>query len=1507
MSKLKIVLVAALVACTFAANAGDYIWTGNGDRVTWTDPNNWQGAGWPDASDAVVEFRSSVEVSVNKGDVINVGAITVNGGGAATTVKLTATEGSSFCLNTRADGLKATGENDQLILETPTTMTPVRHDFNGLGDIRIRAKVQNDFTTDTYAIIFAARNWTIEDGGEIATPNGGLYVVNGLAFQPNTRWITGSGKITGNLLSGCTNPEDPEITIVQDGADSVVTLSSALKIGNRATSCPRHYVLRNGTFTSRALNTDGEADEGFGTFRQEGGVSDITNLQVSRCGEVTLAGGTMTVSGSVSIADSGTFIVEGGTLVVPTTSCGINTAKVVFTGKCTVKLPTHCNWPTAWVLAPGAEVTVESDAGMNLWFGNGRSVPEGLVIGRNVTLDFLGNQALEGSLRIAEGGRFYLENNTSWSGTVVIDGGTLCLTGYKPTGRIVFAGKGKVEISTPTWSKEWMFAKGSDVEIFSRGDVAKTLTLSGDIALPDSLTIAKNVTLEVASGAQLTGWDCEPVGIKVSKGATLKLASQTSIIAQPIDLDVEEGGLLSFGDRVSLVAHSFTVGGVKQSRRFYSKAYPPENFPGVFNSSNLGDARVIVPYVWTGAAGDGKWSTEGNWEDNAVPVSTVDSVETAYVDLSYAGGRTVTFAEDLVVGGLIALPHDATRTVTLAAENGALFKPRPPLSNYACGYFIGRDMTLVIDANYHAYVANCCNFTGGGTLCVTGDFRSSAAATSYMTVDGEVRFTGTTTVAGDLTFRGLAAAPSMGTARFTEGCDVTVSGRINASAPAFISFNRYVQEGGSVTAGSVYMTHGHESAARKDFCYYLKGGTLTLTGGFYLGTYDPAFGMATEEHGATGDLDMSGGTLITPKMTTEVNANWYRLHGGDIYLGAGGFVKSVDTKYKKAWVGNGSVPDIRLGGVTFHSDADAWSIPDTLSVEMTGIDGDTTFDIEKGVTISGPVTGVGGFVKKGTGTLTFAGSYAASGVIAVEAGKVVFVNNPTGSRIRFSVASTENLELAGDLTVAEFLVNGVPQRGSVTVGDHTVTVAAPAGTFVWQGADGGAWGTGANWVGNVPPNALDADVDFIYSDHAAVSSIAIDSAFTVRNLALDSGALTLSGDAAITVADGATLLVEDGATLTVSAPVYLKGKVVKIGGGKVVFTKVLRSETDPVGLTAATAAAFAFRVAEGECAVCGQVSGLRLYADSERIDVDALVTVDAGASLVNNVFVGMAQNGAARAGYGRVVQNGGMVVESALFTPCGFVNSLGGINSYVLNGGNFTGPDASFALNCWNGAGTADAVSQTTITVNGGTMSFPGELSVGATKGSDDRIVVNGGVFERGSVVNSATGGVVAFELNGGTFRALGEDAVTLPSNPTVSMQNMSVVLDGSVVFDVEEAAKAEGIRCSVTGSGCLTKAGLGSLTLYDLGFSGRIVASEGALVVPSRGFPAGTELTVDGGTVQLDYRGAADIDKLTLGNRPCKAGVYDASSRRAVGLLTGTGALNVTIGEMSGIVIIVR
>ena len=113
----------------------------------------------------------------------------------------------------------------------------------------------------------------------------------------------------------------------------------------------------------------------------------------------------------------------------------------------------------------------------------------------------------------------------------------------------------------------------------------------------------------------------------------------------------------------------------------------------------------------------------------------------------------------------------------------------------------------------------------------------------------------------------------------------------------------------------------------------------------------------------------------------------FNLTGGELNLGAEGI-----------WAENGGFPnDINLGGGIVRAMASA---PITEPVELTGTNGDVTFDTNGNtLTVTGALSGTGGFIKTGAGRMVLNASNSATGIFTVNAGTLSLVGDYAGDRI----------------------------------------------------------------------------------------------------------------------------------------------------------------------------------------------------------------------------------------------------------------------------------------------------------------------------------------------------------------------------------------------------------------------------------------------------------------------------------------------------------------------------
>jgi fibronectin-binding autotransporter adhesin len=135
----------------------------------------------------------------------------------------------------------------------------------------------------------------------------------------------------------------------------------------------------------------------------------------------------------------------------------------------------------------------------------------------------------------------------------------------------------------------------------------------------------------------------------------------------------------------------------------------------------------------------------------------------------------------------------------------------------------------------------------------------------------------------------------------------------------------------------------------------MRGNTLTVGWGATLVT-----GVVNQVNGVITNV----GNLVIPQTSGANGLGVYTLSGGSLYIGTGGITTA----------GGASRYAINLGGGTVGA-SQSWS--SALNMNLTGANGSVTFDTKTNtITLSGSLSGSGGLIKVGAGTLTLGGTNA---------------------------------------------------------------------------------------------------------------------------------------------------------------------------------------------------------------------------------------------------------------------------------------------------------------------------------------------------------------------------------------------------------------------------------------------------------------------------------------------------------------------------------------------------
>ena len=874
---------------------------------------------------------------------------------------------------------------------------------------------------------------------------------------------------------------------------------------------------------------------------------------------------------------------------------------------------------------------------------------------------------------------------------------------------------------------------------------------------------------------------------------------------------------------------------------------------------------VVNPYRWTGA-GDGRsWSDGDNWEGGVAPTYANYECD---VDLSAA--TEINLPNDTMkVHSFAYCPTSGQKTLRINEGAGAQYLYFGN-GSYMLSGLVAKDAR--VEFNCKAMFWHSQIMVGGGTYAFVKYLPKVLSSANLGQVYGTLLVDGCKTTCGYdsgctyMILGGEKGSSGDGVMIFDGGTDLTGDGYIKTiyvcRTSGYLDGSGYIQRDAKIKTDTLVITRAQGS---QDYAYYrVEGGELTATSSIGLSQSTP-----TTFRGQ-GRFYMTAGKVTTPKLLTANYNDYYYLYGGDLYLGAGGVYYNRNTSHQAGSAVNSS-PTLQMGGVKLHA-TDNTAIK--VATYFGNVGGATVLDSDE-YTITfdaaSTISGAGDIVKRGSGTLTLAGTNSFTGTITVEAGKVVYsadaVNNSAPTAIVLGAADQLELPEGTDIEVASLIINGVRQTGTVEFGEGSVTVTADSvNRFI--GESGSKWSVAANWSQGVP--AAGAAIDLSKSLLSGDFEIEVDEDIALESFtyagAGSGSSLTLTGAGKITVAPvltNATWSIASGSKLVIENELVLgaaeSGAFLRIKGGKVAFKGAISNGAG----TETVDATYMIRMEGGEYLAC---------------------TVDAE---VTGVAISMFTT-----------------VENSRATEQTIDDTR--IPKFII------GTNAVLPF----GAGTVTASNCVDFVQQGGTVKLVGNKAFAHANGRV-RYTLEEGTLDTG-VYSLAAGQVTISKV---IYR--GKIELTVEGGKIVTAKTTREFLDPMATFTIDgtltlEQASADTetvITAYVNGEGTIVQKGPGSVYLANANLTdiSAITIEAGEFSINDVSALSLKPTTVidcaKAGVIGLDYDGTLTLNWLYQGGKECLKGLYgeDTAPAKRHPTIIGEGFLEVLNGRLPGTVIFFR
>lgn len=909
-----------------------------------------------------------------------------------------------------------------------------------------------------------------------------------------TKLGSGTTTLSGtNTYNGATTVSAGRLNLAGDIASSALTVGNGAAAGGEGTAASINFGTNLGDATTLHVDpSTTDALESSGALTVLGTVNVNLNGVPSANGDITVLkhGGTTALATDFVLANaanyrSGTFTVNANDVTLAFNKKDLTWAGTTGTWEIG---GTDNDWNDNVDLTPedsffnGDRITFDDTyvtGNQSITMAAGL-MPGGIIVNNTNWKYTLDGGGIDGNTGITKTGDFDLDlgGTNTFTGPVSINNGIVKITtasalGSTAAGTTV-SGTGTLDIGGG-FAADALNIQGEAITIF--GDGVSGLGAIINSGATQQINAFANVTL--AGNAAVGGssrWDIRGASSVLNLAGNKLTKVGSNLVYGTVD------GTITSGD-VDVNAGTFAVwnGTVNGTGTFKA------NTGGTLELNSMASGKFTRDIVLNGGTLACTTATVTTSNINLTAASTFSNT----ADFSLAGTLTETggpFNLTKVGSGTLIVTGTNGLTGKVNVSNGILRIPddanlgTAPVSPVADAITLqtggriqagnstsGVDITLNSnrgillpsgDGGFHVWTGFNMNY--GGSITGTGNLTKTDGGTLNFT--GIASHTGGTTFsAGTTNLTGASIASTSGvsitggTTNVNAGTSISTSG-ILQSTTATLNIN-----GGSITAGRFVTNNASNTSSTINH----SSGTLTITGTDSSNSNTASFLFGHWSSGNTCTYTFTGGTLNSTG--AELSFGWdtgnsifnqsggtanllgldlgngrnnvavYSLTGGTLNLGANG----ITTNANKV---------LNFGGGTLGAFAN-WSSAQAIAITANG--GNSTIHTldsvdnttARTITLTGALSGPGGLVKTGAGTLMINGSAQYTGTTTVNGGTLAVDGNQTFNRLSTNHQLTVN-------SGGTFQVNGVNAMNSaansidVTVNGGFLNVVSGGSTAI---------------------------------------------------------------------------------------------------------------------------------------------------------------------------------------------------------------------------------------------------------------------------------------------------------------------------------------------------------------------------------------------------------------------------------------------------------------------------